>query len=157
LCVFLVRVFLCVCLCVCVTEIVCHINKIEIGKIRNLWFIRKSACNEESLNESGRHSHGKYTLKLYMYSDNPLYFDAMCIICLEVGHGESSSENNQCEVLVEAKCFSNKCQCTSSFYYHGRRCVGNIGMYRVYISNIIFSAIFSARLFILASVKEINY
>jgi len=51
-----------------------------------------------------------------MYSDNPIYFDGMCIICIEVEHDESCSENIQCEVLAEAQCVSNKCQCTSSFY-----------------------------------------
>jgi len=91
-----------------------------------------------------------------MYSDNPIYFDGMCIICTEVGHGESCSENIQCEFLVEAQCVSNKYQCTSIFYYNGRRCVGNIGMYRVYISNILYNVIFSARIFILASLIEIK-
>jgi len=71
-----------------------------------------------------------------MYRDNPLYFDGMCIICIEVGHGESCSENIHCEDLVEAHCVSNKCQCTSGFYYNGRSCIGNIGMYNKYISNI---------------------
>ena len=113
-----------------------------------------SAYNKKSLKESGRHSHGNYTLKLYMYSDNPLYFDGMCIICTEVVHGESCSENIQYEGLVEAQCVSNQCQCTSSFYDNGRRCVGNIGIYRVYISKIIYNAIFSATIFILASLIE---
>jgi len=71
-----------------------------------------------------------------MYSDNPLYFDGMCTICIEVGHSESCSENIQCEVLVEAQCVSKKFHCTSSFYYNGKLCVGDIGLYRVYISNI---------------------
>jgi len=53
----------------------------------------------------GRHSHGKHTLKFYMYSDNPIYFDGMCIISIEVEHDESCSENFQCKVLVEAVCY----------------------------------------------------
>ena len=80
----------------------------------------------------------------------------MCIICIEVGHGESCSENIQCEGLVETQLLSNKCQCTSSFYYNGRSWVGNIGIYKEYISNIIFNVIFSARIFILASLTEIK-
>ena len=115
-----------------------------------------SAYNEKSLNESGRHSHGKYTLNLYMYSDNPKYFDGLCIICIDVGHGESFSENIQCEGLVEAHCFSNKCQYTSSFYYNGRSCIVNIGMYKVHIRNIIYNAIFGARNFIPGSLIEIK-
>ena len=90
------------------------------------------------MNESGRHSHGKYTLKLYMYSDNPLYFDGICIIFIEVGHGELCTESIQCEDLIEAECVAGTCQCRSDFNFNGRRCVGNLGMYRVYISNIIY-------------------
>ena len=40
-----------------------------------------------------------------MYSDNPLYFDGRFIIFIQVCHGESCSENIQCEDLVEAQCF----------------------------------------------------
>jgi hypothetical protein len=93
-----------------------------------------------------------------MYSDNPLYFDGMCIVCIEVGHNESCSESIQCADLVEEECVSNTCQCTGSFNFNGQRCVGNIGMYMVYISNIIYeyNAIFSARIIILASLMEIK-
>jgi len=91
-----------------------------------------------------------------MYSDNPLYFDGMCIICIAAGHGEACLESIQCQDLVEAECVSNICQCTSNFNFNGVRCVGNIGMYKVYISNIIYNAIFSARIIVLASLMEIK-
>lgn len=92
-----------------------------------------------------------------MYSDNPLYFDGMCIICIEVGHGQLCVESIQCVDLLGAECVSNTCQCTSNFNFNGIRCVGNIGMYKVYISNIIYNAIFSARIIILASLMEIKH
>jgi len=91
-----------------------------------------------------------------MYSDNPLYFDGMCIICIEVGHGESCSESIQCIDLLQADCLSGTCQCVSSFTYNEQHCVGNIGMYKVYISNIIYNAIFSTRIIIPTSLREIN-
>jgi hypothetical protein len=81
-----------------------------------------------------------------MYSDNALYFDGMCIICIEVGYGQSCSESRQCEDLVQAECVSNTCQHTSSFNYNEIRCAGNTGMYKEYISNIICNAVFSARI-----------
>jgi len=81
-----------------------------------------------------------------MYSNNPLYFDGMCIICIEVGHGESCNESIQCQDLLQAECVTNTCQCTSSFTFIEGHCVGTIGMYKVYISNIIYNAIFSAKL-----------
>lgn len=91
-----------------------------------------------------------------MYSENPLYFYGMCIICIEVGHNESCSESIQCDGLVAAECVSNICQCTSSFNFNGVRCVGNNGMYKVYSSNIIYNAIFGARIIILDSLMEIQ-
>ena len=91
-----------------------------------------------------------------MYSDNPLYFDGMCFICIEVNHSESCTESIQCEDLIEAECVDGTCQCRSGFNFNGRRCVGNIGMYKEYISNTIYNAIFSARIIILASLMEIK-
>ena len=104
--------------------------------------------------ESGRYSHEKYTLTLYMCSDNPLHFNGMCIICIEVGHGESCAESIQCEDLVQAECLLNTCQCRSGFNYNAERCVGNSGIYKVYISNIIYDVLFSARIIILTSFME---
>lgn len=109
------------------------------------------------MNESGRYSHGKHTLKLYMYRDNPLHFYGMCIICIVVGHGQSCSESNQCEHIGAAECASNNtCQCAVGFNYNGERCTGNIGMYKVYVSNIIYNTMFSVRIIILASLMEIK-
>ena len=116
-----------------------------------MWLIIRSAYNKKSFNESGTHSHGKYTLTLYMCSDNPLCFDGMCIICIEVGHGESCAESIQCEDLVQAECLLNTCQCRSGFNYNGERFVGNSGMYNVHISNVVYSVIFSAGIIMLIS------
>jgi len=89
-----------------------------------------------------------------MYGDNALYFDGMCIICIEVGLGESCAESIQCEDLVQAECVLNTCQCRSGFNYNGERCVGNSGMYKLHINNVIYSVIFSARVIKLTSLME---
>jgi hypothetical protein len=98
-----------------------------------------------------------------MYSDNPLHFDGMCVIFIGVGFGETCAEDSQCLHLGEAQCFPSSCQCRENFNFNGLRCAGNlgmykvyisniiyIGMYKVYVSNIIYNAIFSARIIILA-------
>lgn len=108
------------------------------------------------MNESEKYSHGKYTLKLYTYSVNSLYFDGMCVICIVVGHGQSCSLSIQCANMGPAECVSNTCQCRSGFNFNGERCTGNIGMYKAYINNIIYNAIFSAKIIILASLMEIK-
>jgi EB module. len=90
-----------------------------------------------------------------MYSDNPLYFDGMCVIFIEVGYGKECTEDVQCDDLREAVC-SSTCQCKSDFDYNGEICTGNIGMYKVYVSNIIYNDIFNARIIILASLMELK-
>jgi hypothetical protein len=92
-----------------------------------------------------------------MYSDNQLYFDVMCVIFIGVGHGERCSESIQCTGLGPAECTSSTCQCSANFIFSGQRCTGSTGMYKVYVSNIIYNAIFSARIVILASLMEIKH
>jgi hypothetical protein len=90
--------------------------------------------------------HRKHILKLCMYSDNPLHFDGICVLCIEVKHDQTCSESIQCSYSAEAECVSGKCQCKSNFNYNGELCVGSVGMYNIYSNNIISNAVFSALL-----------
>jgi hypothetical protein len=109
--------------------------------------------------ESVRHSHSKNSFKLCMYSDNQLYFDGMCIIFIAVGHNQTCVESIQCtaNLGIAAECTSSICQCRIGYPFNGQRCVGSTGMYKVYVSNIIYNAMYSARIVILASLMEIKH
>lgn len=64
-----------------------------------------------------------------------LYYDEIFIIYIVVQHGENCEESVQCNYSNETVCQGGTCQCKADFSYNGKRCVGNIRKYRVYISN----------------------
>jgi hypothetical protein len=83
-----------------------------------------------------------------MYSANLLRSDGMCVICTEVEFGAECTESIQCNFSRQAECV-NVCRCKTNFDYNGQLCVGNIRTYRAYISNIIYNAVFSAKMIII--------
>jgi hypothetical protein len=70
-----------------------------------------------------------------MCNDNSLYYDETLFIYTVANHGEKCEESVQCNYSNETVCREGTCKCKDAFIYNGKRCVGIIRKYGVYISN----------------------
>jgi hypothetical protein len=68
-----------------------------------------------------------------MCNDNALYYDEILFIYTVVNHGERCEESLQCNYSNETVCHEGTCQCKAKLSYNGKRCVGSIRKYRIYI------------------------